>query len=81
MREYLEVMRKSKGLTQKAVADAVGISQAYYNQIENGKRGGRMMIDVFAKLASALGLTLGEMMSAEQKWKEATQNGTTKKPS
>lgn len=73
MREYLEVMRKAKGMTQKDVADAVGISQAYYNQIENGKRGGRMMIDIFAKLASALGLTLGEMMSAEQNWKEARE--------
>lgn len=71
MRDYLEAMRKSRGMTQKEVAEAVGISQAYYNQIENGKRGGRMMIDIFAKLASALGLTLGEMMAAEQKWKEA----------
>lgn len=71
MREYLEVMRKAKGMTQKEVAEAVGISQAYYNQIENGKRGGRMMIDIFAKLASALGLSLGEMMAAEQRWKEA----------
>ncbi len=30
--------RKEKGLTQQEMADEVGVSRQYYNDIENGKR-------------------------------------------
>ena len=38
MREYLLNMRISRGMTQKEVSLKLGISESYYNLIENGNR-------------------------------------------
>lgn len=35
---WLKELRKTAKLSQKAVADLCGISQPFYNYIENGKR-------------------------------------------
>ena len=40
MRENLRRARKSAGLTQQAMADKLGISLRYYQQIEAGDRTG-----------------------------------------
>lgn len=40
MRENLKNARKEKGLTQQAVADYLGISLRYYQNIEAGDRTG-----------------------------------------
>lgn len=40
MRENLRNVRKEKGLTQQAVADYLGISLRYYQNIEAGDRTG-----------------------------------------
>lgn len=40
MRENLKSARKSAGLTQQAMADKLGISLRYYQQIEAGDRTG-----------------------------------------
>lgn len=40
MRENLRKARKEKGLTQQAVADQLGISLRYYQNIEQGTRTG-----------------------------------------
>lgn len=40
MRENLKKARKEKGLTQQAVADHLGISLRYYQNIEQGTRTG-----------------------------------------
>ncbi|HEY4536997.1 MAG TPA: helix-turn-helix transcriptional regulator [Erysipelothrix sp.] len=34
----LKRLRNSKSLTQREVADVIGITQHYYSDIENGKR-------------------------------------------
>ena len=39
MREWLIERRKEKIMTQKQVADLIGINRAYYTQIELGYRG------------------------------------------
>lgn len=38
MRYWLIELRREKGLTQKQVADLLGLSRAYYTQIETGQR-------------------------------------------
>ncbi len=38
MREWLIELRRSKGLTQTAVAEMAGISRAYYAQLESDQR-------------------------------------------
>jgi len=53
VRKFLKEARKSKGLKQKDVADAVGISCAAYSNIEIGKR------DPSVKLAKKIALLLG----------------------
>lgn len=40
MRENLRKVRKAAGLTQQAMADKLGISLRYYQQIEAGDRTG-----------------------------------------
>ncbi len=44
MRENLKAARKAKGLTQKYVADKLGISLRYYRFIEAGERDGDFAI-------------------------------------
>lgn len=73
MREYMRQLRKKQGLTQKQVANAVGISQCYYCQIEKGFRGGHVGIDTFSSLANALGVDVGEFFKSEIKWMEANR--------
>lgn len=40
MRENLKAARKAKGMTQQEMADKLGISLRYYQQIEAGDRTG-----------------------------------------
>lgn len=44
MRENLKAARKAAGLTQQAMADKLGISLRYYQQIEAGDRTGDFAI-------------------------------------
>ena len=44
MRENLKQARKAAGLTQQAMADKLGISLRYYQQIEAGDRTGDFAI-------------------------------------
>ena len=73
MREYMRELRKKQSLTQKQIADAIGISQAHYCQIENGWRGCRLCFDTFSSLANALGVDVGEFFKSEIKWMEANR--------
>ena len=38
MRSWMETARKSCGLTMKAAATKLGISESYYSMIERGER-------------------------------------------
>lgn len=44
MRKNLQKARKAKGMTQKQVAEYLGISERYYRFIESGDRGGDFKI-------------------------------------
>ena len=44
MREKLQAARKAKGLTQQAVADALGITLRHYQKIEYAEIGGSFEI-------------------------------------
>lgn len=51
--------REHLNLTQKEVADRIGISQPGYAEIENGK--GKMRKATRVKVAAALGITPGQL--------------------
>lgn len=73
MREYLIEMRKKRGESQQNVADALGISRQYYQQIEQGMRQQRMDIILVSKLADHFGITMNEIVRQEEKmpyWEE-----------
>ncbi len=57
----IKVWREYRTLTQKQLADKVGISKAYLSQIESGKRKGAM--EVLASIAEALGLLLDDIIT------------------
>jgi len=58
--ERLRKLRANKGYTQQAFADKIGVSQAYINQMEKGKRVPSMR--VFVKIAKALNVKLDELL-------------------
>lgn len=51
--DWLKSVRKDKGMTGGEVAAAVGITQQFYNFIENGRR--RPSVDVAKRIAAVLG--------------------------
>lgn len=55
----VKVWREHRGLTQEALAQAVGISKAYLCQIETGKRQGA--VKTLAALAKALKVSLDDL--------------------
>jgi len=56
----IRVYREYRGMTGKQLAEAAGLSAAYMNQIENGKRQGTF--DVMAKIAKALRVDLDDLV-------------------
>ena len=57
--ERLKEMRKSKGLTQKELADKAGVSESYICQIETGKMVSLTKLD---KMAEALGCKVKDLV-------------------
>lgn len=51
--DWLKSVRKGKEMTGVEVAAAVGITQQFYNFIENGRR--RPSVDVAKRIAAVLG--------------------------
>ena len=59
MSEKLREMRKRKGLTQKELAEKIGVSESYICQVENGKM---ISIKKLDKLAKILGCEAKELL-------------------
>lgn len=62
----LRELRESAGLSQVALADAVGVSQRAISELENGVTR-RVDLDLLEKLAEALGATPAELIGATAK--------------
>ncbi len=61
----LETLRKKKNLTIQEMADQVGISKAYYWQLENNNR--RLFYDIAVKIANVFGLKPDDIFYKETK--------------
>ena len=59
----LAFWRKHRGLTQADMAQAIGVSQPYLAQLENGQREGS--VSVYQRLARRLGLSVDELLPDE----------------
>jgi DNA-binding XRE family transcriptional regulator len=71
----LAFWRRRRGLTQAALAKAVGVSQAYMAQIESGKRNAD--IRVYQRLASRLGVALDDVVPPEKAPAKARKSRAT----
>ena len=54
LRTWLKDIRTSKEFTQGQVAEATGMTRAYYTRIENGTRGHSLPVETAKKIATAL---------------------------
>ena len=69
----ISIIRKDKGLTQKQLADNLGVSNATISKWETGK--GFPDISLLEPLASVLGITVSEILAGErQNNNESTNN-------
>lgn len=55
MVQWLQELRKEKGLTQADMAVRLGISEGYYSMIESGRRKARMDVFFVLRVAEATG--------------------------
>ena len=60
-RSPLAFWRQRAGLTQKALADRIGVSQAYLAQLEASEREGG--VKVWAQLADAIGVRIEDLIN------------------
>lgn len=65
MREWLKDTRLQQRLTQKQMADAIGVTESYYCMIEGGDRQKKMDVTLAIKIGNVLGLSLEEIVKAE----------------
>lgn len=65
-RTYLIRIRKQRGETQQAAADALGITRQYYALIEDGARQKRMDIVFAEKLSKHFGVPLNDIFDFER---------------
>lgn len=54
MRTWLISIRETRGYTQPFVANKSGLSQGYYCDIENGKRGAKLPVKTAKAIATVL---------------------------
>lgn len=67
MRSWMETARKSCGLTMKAAATKLGISESYYSMIERGERQQKLDIAIAVKMSGVFGISLEYIVSQEEK--------------
>ena len=67
MRGYLKELREQKAFSQQNVADSIGITRQYYQQIENGERQKNMDISLVVQLSNLFGISPEAIINEEQK--------------
>lgn len=65
MRQWLKDMRELKGLSQQNVAETIGITRQYYQQIEAGERQQKMDITLITKLSKAFDISVSQIINNE----------------
>lgn len=58
-------MRELKGLSQQDVAETIGITRQYYQQIEAGERQQKMDITLITKLSKAFDISVNQIINNE----------------
>ena len=58
------MIRRERGMTQKALAEAAGVSQPFIHDLENGNRNAKP--ETLACIAAALGCTIDELYERKE---------------
>lgn len=69
MRTYLKELRKKADLTQKDVAEKIGIGASTYTMLELGERQKDMNLSLAEKLAEVFDVSLSQIVEEEAKLK------------
>lgn len=73
----IKVLREHRGMTQRELAEAVGMNQLYLSQLETGRaRGG---LGKLTKLAKVLGVSLDLITAAAEQFRERQRAGQPSK--
>lgn len=67
MRDWIKKLRLEKNYTQSSVAEKLGISQSYYNLIENGERQKKLSMVLVQKLIEVFGVTFEYICEQERR--------------
>jgi HTH-type transcriptional regulator, competence development regulator len=80
--EQIRVLRKGKGLSQRALGELVGVSFTYISKVENEKLdfGDYPSEDLIRKLAKALGADEGELFLLAEKIPEDIRKRVMERP-
>lgn len=65
MRNYLKTLRTKNAVSQKDLADALGITQAYYSHIEAGTRQNTIDLSLLAKIADYFNVPVQQLVEQE----------------
>ena len=66
MREWLAKLRGNN--SQKSIANKLGMSQQYYNYMENGERQKKMDVQMCERIAKAFGMPIEKIVECELKY-------------
>ena len=69
-RVYMLNKRNTLKLTQRAIAEQIGISYQHYGFIENGTRGIRISLGVAGRIAAVLGIPLNDFFTLEEEFQK-----------
>ena len=64
-REYLKELREQRGMSMMDMADRIGISRQYYQQIEAGKKQKKMDITLVISLSHIFGISPEKIIAQE----------------
>jgi ribosome-binding protein aMBF1 (putative translation factor) len=73
----IKVLREHRGMTQRALAEAVGMNQLYLSQLETGRATGGL--GMLTKLAKVLGVSLDLITAAAEQFRERQRAGQSSK--
>lgn len=70
-RKYLRDLREDCGLSRRDMARAMGITEAYYGQIELGRRLSDLPLSMITKLSEVLGVSSDEIFRMENEYQRS----------
>ncbi len=77
MRKWLRDLREKKCLSQKDLAEKIGVAEGNYSRLENGLRGPNgLTVALVARIAEATGEKPVKVLQAEIDWLKEADHGT-----